>query len=93
MPVNPSCWAGLIDNGDGNLEISGNYANQPWAVSMHIGDATVGKGIAKLWARRKIASLEASRSYGGDLDKVDREIETTALNHHLVSRLTSLVAG
>ena len=88
----PVVLAGVMDNAIGELTISGDFAGQPWAINMDLANATKGKGIAKLWARRKIASLEASRSYGANIDLVDRLIETTAMNHHLVSRLTSLVA-
>ena len=88
----PVVLAGVMDNATGELTISGDFAGQPWAINMNLANATKGKGIAKLWARRKIASLEASRSYGANIDLVDRLIETTAMNHHLVSRLTSLVA-
>ena len=60
---------------------------------MNLANATKGKGIAKLWARRKIASLEASRSYGANIDLVDRLIETTATEPSIwFLRLTSLVA-
>ena len=74
------------------LNLSGLFAGQPWRVEMQLSGAIAGPGVGKLWARRKIASFEASRSYGVDIDAIDRDIENVALDHHLVSRLTSLVA-
>ncbi|MCF6322545.1 MAG: marine proteobacterial sortase target protein, partial [Rhizobiaceae bacterium] len=88
----PVVLAGAMQRSTGTLTITGDYAGQPWQVSMDLSKATKGKGIGKLWARRKIASLEVSRSYGADFAKVDKAIESTALEHSLVSRLTSLVA-
>jgi Ca-activated chloride channel family protein len=53
-------------------------------------------GIAKLWARKHIRKLEAlaSSQVGWEMgrEKLDAAILQTALDHHLVSRLTSLVA-
>jgi Ca-activated chloride channel family protein len=80
------------DSEAGVLEISGEFAGRPWTARMDLARAAQGSGIGKLWARRKIASLEASLSFGADIQRVDEEIARTALDHHLVSRLTSLVA-
>ena len=88
----PVVLAAKIDDPDSVIEITGDFAGKPWAVSMDVANAAKGEGVAKLWARRKIASLEASRSFGGRLEAVDQKIEKVALEHHLVSRLTSLVA-
>ena len=49
-------------------------------------------GVAKLWARSKIASLEAKAFTGADQTRLDKAIETVALEHHLVSSQTSLIA-
>lgn len=74
------------------LEVGGSFAGDPWLVQLPLAKAQDGDGIAKLWARRKIASLEGFRYSGGDWEKIDRDILAVALDHHLVSRLTSLVA-
>ncbi|MEO0961205.1 MAG: marine proteobacterial sortase target protein [Pseudomonadota bacterium] len=74
------------------LEVGGTFAGDPWLVQLPLAKAQDGEGIAKLWARRKIASLEGFRYSGGDWEKIDRDILAVALDHHLVSRLTSLVA-
>jgi hypothetical protein len=74
------------------VHLSGTFDGKPWTAALRISDAIDGTGVAKLWARSKIASLEA-RLYGGmDEAGVDQAIETVALEHHLVSSQTSLVA-
>ncbi|OCP17350.1 MULTISPECIES: marine proteobacterial sortase target protein [unclassified Ensifer] len=77
---------------EGKLRIVGKAGDQPWRVEMDIAKSATGEGIAKLWARRKIDDLEASASAIADPATLDRQIETVALTHHLVSRVTSLVA-
>lgn len=77
---------------EGKLRILGKAGDQPFRVEMDIAKAATGEGIAKLWARRKIDDLEASASAIADPASLDRQIETVALAHHLVSRVTSLVA-
>ncbi|EJC80472.1 marine proteobacterial sortase target protein [Rhizobium leguminosarum bv. trifolii WSM2297] len=76
----------------GKLEIIGKTGDQPWRVEMDIANAAEGSGISKLWARRKIDDFEARAYERQDPAGLDKDIETVALAHHLVSRLTSLVA-
>ena len=54
--------------------------------------AETGEGLSVLWAREKIRSLEEARFDRANAATIDAEILTTALDHHIVSRLTSLVA-
>jgi Ca-activated chloride channel family protein len=49
-------------------------------------------GIATLWARRKIEHLIDSRVAGADETLIRELVVATALEHHLVSPYTSLVA-
>ncbi len=76
----------------GKLQIVGKTGVQPWRVDMDIANAADGQGISKLWARRKIDDLEARAYERQDRALLDKDIETVALAHHLVSRVTSLVA-
>ncbi|WP_434710711.1 marine proteobacterial sortase target protein [Rhizobium sp. YTUHZ045] len=80
------------DKAAGKLQIVGKTANQPWRVEMDIANAADGNGISKLWARRKIDDFEARAYERQDAAALDKDIETVALAHHLVSRVTSLVA-
>jgi len=77
---------------DGALTLKGNRDGSPWEVRLVLSEALEGNGIERLWARNKIAALEESRVNGVDISAIDREVLDVALNHHLVSRLTSLVA-
>ncbi|MBY3594697.1 marine proteobacterial sortase target protein [Rhizobium bangladeshense] len=76
----------------GKLQIVGTTGDRPWRVEMDIANAADGSGISKLWARRKIDDFEARASERRDPVALDKDIETVALAHHLVSRVTSLVA-
>jgi Ca-activated chloride channel family protein len=77
---------------DGALLLKGNREGTPWEVRLVLSQAAEGKGIERLWARNKIAALEESRVLGVDLSEIDHEVLNVALAHHLMSRLTSLVA-
>ncbi|MCB1509075.1 MAG: marine proteobacterial sortase target protein [Hyphomicrobiaceae bacterium] len=79
-------------DGTGTLEITGTLAGQPWRVSLDLAHAAEREGIARLYGRRRIASLEAAASMGRERSDVDRDILSTALEFGIVSRLTSLVA-
>jgi Ca-activated chloride channel family protein len=80
------------DKPSGKLQITGKTGTQPWRVEMDIANAADGPGISKLWARRKIDDLEARAYERQDPTALDKDVETVALAHHLVSRMTSLVA-
>mgnify|MGYP000008572296 CR=1 FL=1 len=85
--------AKIADGTEGTLRLTGKTGDDVWAIDMEISDEAPNRtGVSQLWARRKIASLEAARTMGGDWDAFDKEITKVALAHHLVSRLTSLVA-
>ncbi|MBY2989876.1 marine proteobacterial sortase target protein [Rhizobium leguminosarum] len=84
--------AQLPENNAGKLQIIGKTGDQPWRVEMDIANAADGSGISKLWARRKIDDFEARAYERQDPAALDKDIETVALAHHLVSRVTSLVA-
>ncbi len=78
---------------DGTLEIKGRVGDRPWSVSLPLAKAADGKGLSKLWARRKITDAEVARTLRRVTpDEADGKILALALEHHLVTRLTSLVA-
>ncbi len=76
----------------GDLKLSGRLNGQAWSTTMKLSDAAPSKGIAQLWARAKISGIEESRYTGVDMAAVDAGVLKTALDFHMVSRLTSLVA-
>lgn len=78
---------------DGTLTIDGMIGERPWTVTLPVARAAEGTGLSKLWARRKIADAEMARRRDPAASaSADRRILALALEHHLVSRLTSLVA-
>jgi Ca-activated chloride channel homolog len=78
---------------NGSLKISGNIGDQPWEVTLPVSKAANGKGISKLWARRKIADFEVASTLGTlTSDAANRAILAVALEHQIVSTQTSLVA-
>jgi len=77
----------------GTLEVKGMIGDQPWIVTLPLAGAAEGRGLSKLWARRKIADAEVARTLRQIVpEEADRRILALALEHHLVTRLTSLVA-
>lgn len=76
-----------------NMQLSGlmNGAT-PWQVKIAAENAVERPGISVLWARKKIRSVMDTLSAGGDPEIVKEEVTAIALDNHLVSRYTSLVA-
>lgn len=80
-------------SGDGRrLLIAGHRQEQTWRNTLQLDRGTTGKGIGVLWARRKIAALTDEQDTGSASATLERQIVDVALQHHLVSKYTSLVA-
>jgi Ca-activated chloride channel family protein len=89
----PIVIAAKLGATDGVLEIKGMIGARPWTVTVPIAKAAEGAGLSKLWARRKITDAEMAHRLGqASAEEADKRILALALEHHLVSRLTSLVA-
>jgi Ca-activated chloride channel family protein len=89
----PLVLAASLDQMKGTVEISGRIGDRPWVVTLPLADAAEGKGLSKLWARRKIADAETARTLRQAApEEADKTILALALEHQLVTRLTSLVA-
>jgi Ca-activated chloride channel homolog len=89
----PVVLAAKVGSLTGMLEIKGMIGDRPWVVRLPVAGAAQGQGISKLWARRKIADAEVARTLKQiPQEEADRRVLALALAHHLVSRLTSLVA-
>jgi len=76
----------------GSWITKGRRGGKPWQVELALEGGQQHAGIARLWARRKIASLTGSLYDGADPKTVRNEIVALGLRHHLVTRHTSLVA-
>ncbi|WP_375312073.1 marine proteobacterial sortase target protein [Bradyrhizobium sp. A5] len=89
----PLVLAAKLDKLAGSLEIRGRVGDRPWSVTLPLQDAAEGKGLSKLWAKRKIGDAEVARSLREMTpDDSDKAILALALDHQIVTRLTSLVA-
>ncbi|MGE3874589.1 MAG: marine proteobacterial sortase target protein [Parvibaculaceae bacterium] len=77
----------------GKLTLSAKVAGHDWTQALALDKAEKGSGIAKLWARRKIDDAEVAQAMGTiTSEEADKRILALALEHHLVSRVSSLVA-
>jgi Ca-activated chloride channel homolog len=88
----PVVLTALAPAQSGRVRLEGRLGKTPWSATLDLATAVEGKGVSKLWARAKISSVEALRYRGANEGDVDAEVLKVALAHHLVSRLTSLVA-
>ncbi|MCF2947459.1 marine proteobacterial sortase target protein [Paraglaciecola aquimarina] len=83
-----------------DITLSGIYQNEPWSSHTQSTSSTRQSGLNVLWAREKIAQLtrdkrHASISANNSVtvqDEYQSMITQTALEHHIVSQYTSLVA-
>ena len=89
----PLVLAARLDQLKGSVEIKGRIGDRPWVVTLPVANAAEGKGLSKLWARRKIDDAEVARTMRETTpEDADKTILALALQHQLVTRLTSLVA-
>jgi Ca-activated chloride channel family protein len=89
----PLVLAAKLDKLAGSVEIKGRIGDRPWVVTLPLANAAEGQGLSKLWARRKIADAEVARTTRQESSEdADKTILALALEHQLVTRLTSLVA-
>ena len=73
------------------VRISGNSTSGGWSTDLPLTTTHQSPGIGALWARAKIAGLMDQERRGGGTE-VRSAIVDTAIEHHLVSKYTSLVA-
>jgi len=80
---------------DGHITVYGDYGESSWQQEVELPDGTNHAGIRSAWARNKIASL-LEQHHDADSeenrDALNKQIVQTSIDHHLVSRFTSLVA-
>jgi Ca-activated chloride channel homolog len=77
----------------GDLVIAGQVGDTPWKVTLPISAAGNGKGISKLWARRKISDIEVATTIGTiTYEESAKQVRAVALTHQIVSSQTSLIA-
>lgn len=78
----------------GEVIATGQRRHQPWSQRVPLVGAenADGRGVARLWARARITSLEDQLRQGADESWVREQTLAIALRHGLVSAYTSLVA-
>lgn len=77
------------------LTIKGRFGNRPWQADLQLDSPLPGDGIRVLWARRRIDTLMDQHRLSRDASQqaqLREAVLKTALDHHLVSQFTSLVA-
>jgi len=74
------------------VTISGNSASGGWSAELPLESKLKSEGIGALWARARIAGLMDEERRRGKSDEVRAAVVATAIEHHLVSKYTSLVA-
>ncbi len=87
----PVTVAVRLTRAGGQAHLRGVRGVEPWAASLAL-DGASREGIEKLWARRKVGALMDAEIEGKDAATVRSEVVAVALEHHLVSDFTSLVA-
>jgi Ca-activated chloride channel family protein len=88
----PVVLTAVTGSQSGSVNITGRMGSAPWSTTLDLSTAVEGSGVSKLWARSKITSIETTRYKGANEGDIDAAVLKVALDHHLVSRLTSLVA-
>jgi Ca-activated chloride channel homolog len=74
----------------GEITIAGTNGTAKWQTKLPLATNKIESGVGVLWARKKIGSLMDAAN--NNPDEAKQAIITTALDHHLVSKYTSLVA-
>ncbi|MCW9017658.1 MAG: marine proteobacterial sortase target protein, partial [Kangiellaceae bacterium] len=74
------------------VKLTGRLSNSLWQSNLNLSSAQQQPGIAKLWAREKIASIMNDSRHGRLDQNQEYEVTQTALKYQLVSRFTSLIA-
>jgi Ca-activated chloride channel family protein len=88
----PIVVAAKVERFAGDVVIRGRRAGEGFSVSEPLEPGESGRGIGVLWARRKIAASMESLALGAEPQDVRAAVVAVALEHHLVSKYTSLVA-
>lgn len=74
------------------VQLHGELAERHWTAPADMSQTRSADGLDRLWAQSRIADLTDRLGRGGDSQQLVEEITTTALDAHLVSDYTSLVA-
>jgi hypothetical protein len=76
----------------GNIAVTGRRSGAMWGTLLPSSPAASNDGVGVLWARAKIEALMDAGRRGAPDDAIRAAVIDVALEHHLVSKFTSLVA-
>jgi Ca-activated chloride channel family protein len=88
----PIVVSASFDGPPKTLSVVGRRGKSAWGALLPTGAGTPAAGVGALWAREKIRALSDAIIEGAPEDEVKPLIVATALENHLVSKYTSLVA-
>lgn len=88
----PLVVAMKLSDENSSVQIQGQMGDTLWKQSLDIDAVDQQAGIGIDWARRSIASWQRGAARGVDADTMRKEVTRLALDFHLVSPFTSLVA-
>jgi len=89
----PLVVAMRIHDTNAKITLRGSIGNETWSKELTLpAAADTNDGIARLWGREKIESLMDRITDGNNPNGVEAAVIAVALQHHLVSQYTSLVA-
>ncbi|MGZ4810126.1 MAG: marine proteobacterial sortase target protein, partial [Thermoanaerobaculia bacterium] len=88
----PIVVAARLSKPNGRIILSGLIGKEEWHDVHTLSTTGEQSGIGRLWARRKIESLTDSVEASAENSDVKQKIVDLAIEHHLVTSYTSLVA-
>jgi len=89
----PLVVAMRVHDANAKITLHGSIGNDAWSKELTLPAAgDTNDGIARLWGREKIESLMDRITDGNNPNGVEAAVIAVALQHHLVSQYTSLVA-
>jgi Ca-activated chloride channel family protein len=89
----PLVVAMRVHDANAKITLHGSLGNETWSKELTLpAGSDSNDGIARLWGREKIESLMDHIADGSDPKGVEAAVIGVALQHHLVSQYTSLVA-
>jgi len=88
----PLVVAVRVHDPNAKITLHGSIGNQPWTKELTLPASGSTESIARLWGREKIESLMDHLGDGSDPKGVEAAVIAVALQHHLVSQYTSLIA-
>ena len=74
------------------VRVVGNSIGGAWSAELQLDSNTQSGGVGAVWARARIAELLDQARRGANAEEIRGAVVATALQHHLVSKHTSLVA-